>query len=995
MKNSVAVIIFFISCLTGSKLQSQELAKNNIKVAADATQGAFPLVHSAKASIVFIDAQDAEVVGIAAEALARDVERVTSVKPEVKSSSSWKDISGYPVIIGTVGQSALIAQLAERKALNISQIKGKWESYSITVVEKPFDGVDKALVIAGSDRRGAAFGVFELSRRLGVSPWYWWADVKPRHQDNLFITAGALVQGPPTVKYRGIFLNDEDWGLQPWAARSMDKDIKDIGPNTYARIFELLLRLKANLIWPAMHPSTKAFFHYPANAAVADAYAIVVGTSHAEPMLRNNVDEWDEKTMGDFDYFSNKQAVQEYWEKRVKEAKDMEAVYTMGMRGVHDSGMEGAKNASEAAAMLEKIIADQREMLEKHVNKNIAAVPQAFTAYKEVLDIYDQGLKLPEDITIVWPDDNYGYIHRLSNPQEQCRSGGSGVYYHASYWGRPHDYLWLSSTHPALIREEMMKAYNMKADRLWVLNVGDIKPLEYNISLFLDMAYDATAFQESSAVKKHLHQWVEETFGEAKSGPITKVLWEYYDLAFERRPEFMGWSRTEPTTPTKLTAYNHFYFGDEAQKRIDKYETLEKQVKELRSQLPAKDADAFYQLVYYPVVGASLINKKFLYRDKSYLYARQNRTSASDYARLSRQAYEGIVEETNYYNQQLANGKWNGIMSMKPRDLPVYQEPELPEINIDGSKKWSIAPEGFVTADSSLISAQRLALPAFNEWSRQEYFVDLFLTGNQAVSWKATASDKWIKLSEQRGKLTPTFGQKQQRIWVSIDWSKVPKRAESTGHITFKGAGKVFKVEVKASNAAESDLAAYEGFVESNGYVSIFAEDYSRKTDRQAKGWKLVEDLGHTGKSLMALPLQIAPVKETAGVKENAPYVAYDFYTLTAAAPTITVSTLPTHPVTSDYSLRYAVSIDDGPVEVVDFRTFGRSDEWKQNVLRNAAERQVKYGHLNRGKHTLKIYMIDPGVVFDSIIIDLGGMKQAYSTIPETLNQAHGKFYTY
>ncbi|MCJ8165955.1 glycosyl hydrolase 115 family protein [Pontibacter sp. E15-1] len=986
-KPNIALRFVFIFCLAGYPLQAQQLSSGQIKVTAAYSPDVFPLAHAAKAAPVYTDAQDAEVVHLAAAAFSEDIRGITGVKATVRNDSSWEDISGFPVIIGTISQSGLIDQLVKKQKLDVRGIEGKWESFSITVVNNPSDKVEKALVIAGSDRRGTAFGVFELSRRLGVSPWHWWADVKPKQQADLYITPGALVQGPPSVKYRGIFLNDEDWGLQPWAAQNMDTDIKDIGPNTYARIFELLLRLKANLIWPAMHPSTKAFFHYPGNPQTADAYAILVGTSHAEPMLRNNVGEWHEKAMGDFDYFNNKNAVQDYWEKRVRESSDLEAIYTMGMRGVHDSGMRGAKNASEAATMLQQTIADQRGMLQKHINSNVSAVPQAFTAYKEVLDIYDQGLKLPEDITLVWPDDNYGYIHRLSNPEEQRRSGGSGVYYHASYWGRPHDYLWLSSTHPSLIGEEMMKAYHMKADRLWVLNVGDIKPLEYNIELFLDMAYNARGFQESGAVKRHLRQWVEDIFGGEQAALIHDVLWEYYDLAFERRPEFMGWSRTEPTTPTAFTAYNHFYYGDEAQRRLDRYEALEKQVKEMRRQISAKDADAFYELVYYPVVGASLMNKKFLFRDKSHLYNLQNRASATDYAQLSSQAYDSIVAETDYYNRQLANGKWNGMMSMAPRNLPVYQKPVLPANSINGTGIWAVAPEGFATADASLVDRQGLALPAFNAWGSPRYFVDVFLTGSEPVVWRATSSAKWITLSEQRGKLSSDFGKKEQRIWVSVDWSKISQRQEATGYITLKGAGKTYRVAVKAVKPADPAFAAYEGFAESNGYVSIFAENFSRKTDKQSKGWELVEGLGHTGKALMALPLEVKPVGETESVKEHAPFVAYDFYTLTAAAPTITVSTLPTHPVTKAHGMRYAVSIDDGPVEVVDFQTFGRSEEWKENVLRNSAERRLTYQRIGTGKHVLKIYLIDPGVLLDKITIDLGGLKKAYSTIPETKKQ--------
>ena len=301
---------------------------------------------------------------------------------------------------------------------------------------------------------------------------------------------------PPSVKYRGIFINDEDWGLRPWASKTFEPETKNIGPKTYAKVFELLLRLNANLLWPAMHPGTTPFYNVPGNAEMAAAYAIVVGSSHAEPMLRNNVGEWDEKSMGHFNYITNKEKVYNYWEERVKQSKGNDAVYTLGMRGVHDSGMEGIKGPKEAVPLLERIFNDQRGLIKKHINENVAAVPQVFTAYKEVLDIYDQGLKLPDDVTIVWPDDNYGYIQRFNNEAEKKRPGGSGVYYHASYWGRPHDYLWLGTTHPSLIRQEMMKAYETGADRLWVLNVGDIKPLEYSMQVFFDMAYDARPFKD-------------------------------------------------------------------------------------------------------------------------------------------------------------------------------------------------------------------------------------------------------------------------------------------------------------------------------------------------------------------------------------------------------------------------------------------------------------------------------------------------------------------
>jgi hypothetical protein len=634
---------------------------------------------------------------------------------------------------------------------------------------------------------------------------------------------------------------------------------------------------------------------------------------------------------------------------------------------------------------MERIFQDQRHLLSKYVN-DPTKIPQVFTAYKEVLDVYDQGLKVPEDVIIGWPDDNYGYIQRLNSEEEQIRTGGSGVYYHASYWGRPHDYLWLSSTHPSLIREEMLKAYETGSDQLWVLNVGDIKPLEYNIQMFMDMAFDPAFFHNDQYTKQHLLNWANSIFGKEKGQKIQAVLWTYYDLAFERRPEFMGWSRTEPTTETSFTEYNHFYFGDEARKRLDKYHALEREVKELRGQVNVNDADAFYQLVYYPVLGASMINKKFLYRDKAYLYAKQNRLSAYEYAQRSKDAYDSIVGETLYFNKRLGHGKWNEIMSMKPRNLPVYRAPVLPVLSIDSSSSWSIAPEGYVTRDSSLIgNTKSLSLPAFNDVHKQQYFIDIFLCKNQMIQWTASGSTDWIHLSKSNGILSPE-GETEMRIWVEIDWGKIKNYEALTGIIRFEGGGKAFAVDVRAVKADRSVLSGYNGFVENNGMVSIHAKNFSRQKNRALYQWKPLNGLGYSGSVLQVLPLTVQGKVSTDAdfIEKDHSFVEYDFYTFSSAVPFVYILSLPTHPINNNYGVRYAVSIDDGPIKVIDTKTFGRSEEWKQNVLRNRAERKIEMSLLRPGKHVLKIYCVDPGVILDEIRIDLGGLKKAYSTIPET-----------
>jgi hypothetical protein len=981
-KTSALTFCFFLFSLAVS---AQQKDGKELKIVNAFQQGAFSLVNGKIASSILIDTADAEVVRLASKAITSDIELITGAKPAIISTPESQ--TDKIIIAGTIGESVYVDDLIKTKKLDVSKIQNKWESFIITTVNTPMKGVKQALVIAGSDKRGTAYGLFEISRMIGVSPWVWWADVIPTKRKNLFVTPGSFISNEPAVKYRGIFLNDEDWGLQPWAAKTFEPETADIGPKTYSKIFELLLRLKANLIWPAMHPSTKAFFHYPGNKKVAADYSIIIGSSHAEPMLRNNVDEWNEKTMGRFNYVTNKATVQKYWEDRVKESSSVNAMYTMGMRGVHDSKMEGVNSPKEAVPLLELIFEDQRKMLQTHIDNDITAVPQVFTAYKEVLEIYDSGLKLPEDITIVWPDDNYGYIQRLANENEQKRVGGTGVYYHTSYWGRPHDYLWINGTHPSLVREEMMKAYEMKADKLWVLNVGDIKPHEYNTELFMDMAFNPLPFKDSKYSKQHLLSWLEKIFGKGKAQKIQTVLWEYHQLAFERRPEFMGWSRTEPTTQTKYSEYNHFYYGDEAQKRIDKYEALVKEVKALRTQMVTKDADAFYQLVYYPVVGASLMNKKFLYRDKVYLYAKQNRASAFDYAALSKQAYDSIVAETEYYNNSLANGKWMNMMSMIPRNLPVYQEPVLSEIKIDRAAVWNIAPEGFVRIDSSLISGQtKFQLPEFDNVSKQRFFVDIFLNDDKLVNWTTSTSANWIVLSKESGTLRPEFGKKEMRIWVSIDWTKAPKQTKVDGTISFRSNEKIIAVSVVANNLKEDKLNNFKGFVEENGYISIHASNFVKRTNIRGNEWKVVDGLGHTGKSIEASPLQTKTKIDTnnKALLKTMSSVEYDFYTFASSAPEVIVYTLPTHPLNNNYSMRYAISIDAGPLQIVDFKTFGRSEEWKQNVLSNSASGRLKFDSLAAGKHVLKIYAIDPGVIIDRILINTGGLRKANSVIAET-----------
>ena len=500
-KNYVfVVVLMFCAQLWGGN--------ESLSVVFDKPVDGFSIVHNGSAAEIIIDPNEAKVISLAAGMFANDVNAVCGIMPRVEQFPVQPK-SDY-ILIGTIGKNRLIDSLIEKKIFSADQIKNQWEAFKIQVVTIP-DG-HKVLVVAGSDRRGAAFGILEISRMIGVSPWVWWADATPKHRTGLYIKTGDAIIQQPSVKYRGIFINDEDWGLKPWASNTFDPALGDIGPKTYKKVFELLLRLKANHCWPAMHSCTKPFNYYPENKQVADDYAIVMGSAHCEPLLFNNASEWDKKTMGEWRYDTNKENICKVLDKRVSENGKFENVYTVGLRGMHDSAMIGGLPLEKQVALLEEVISDQRKILTSHIDKKITEIPQVFIPYKEVLTLYNNGLKVPDDVTLMWADDNYGYIRRLSNSIEAARSGGGGVYYHVSYLGSPAVYLWLGTTPPALIWEEMAKAYNFDAKQIWIVNVGDIKPCEYQTQFFLDLAWNINVVNGSN-VSSHLSNWLGDIFG--------------------------------------------------------------------------------------------------------------------------------------------------------------------------------------------------------------------------------------------------------------------------------------------------------------------------------------------------------------------------------------------------------------------------------------------------------------------------------------------------
>ena len=509
------------------------------------------------------------------------------------------------------------------------------------------------VVVEGHNSRGTAYGLLELSRMAGVSPWVWCGDVRPHSISYpLSLPDTFCVEHTPSVQYRGIFINDEDWSLRRWSADNM-------GPQTYKRLFQLLLRLRANTLWPAMHEGTPGFFTVKGNKEMADSFGIVIGTSHCEPLLRNNVAEWDVKVRGPYNYITNREQVRQYWSERLKEVRGSEKLFTIGMRGIHDGSMEGVNTPEEKLWGLQQVIDDQRALIRKHYHKNVEQVPQVFIPYKEVLEIMESGLKVPDDVTLMWCDDNYGYMTRLPDTEQQKRRGGGGVYYHLSYWGRPHDYLWLTTTQPGLIYWELKTAYDHNCRRLWIANVHDPKVAAYDLELFLDMAWDINGVT-SSTLNQHLERWLCTQFGSMVGRAIAPAMREWYRLNAIRKPEFMGWTQVEldkkkypggKSVPgcTELSL-------KEAYERMEAFAHIEATVDVYRPLLMDGRQDAYFAHVLYPVHAAAAMSRKML---------------SNQDEEVSRLAYEEIQLLTEHYNT-MNGGKWRGLMSAAPRDLPVF-----------------------------------------------------------------------------------------------------------------------------------------------------------------------------------------------------------------------------------------------------------------------------------------------------------------------------------
>lgn len=881
------------------------------------------------------------------------------------------------VIVGTWGKSRALDELFKQGKFDPTGLIGKWESFRLQIVED-------RLIIAGSDKRGTIYGVYDLCEKIGVSPWKWWADVPPRRVQALYINLDRpYEEDEPSVKYRGIFINDE-YAFDNWAINRGDTTLSD----AYERIYELLLRLKANTLWPAMHLGSPTFHLDPSNAANADDYGIVIGTSHCEQMLRNNEQEylpyeeaWEREHPGKALYkvklpdsprpcayiwtrthpdtgapVYNQELLRDYWRKSVEQFGRYECMFTVGMRGLHDAGWQpvGAVTPEEKSRQMEEILAEQRMILADTLEQSPEKIPQLLIPYKEIQEIYDAGMKVSEDITLMWTDDNFGYLRQVPTKSERERSGGAGVYYHVGYHGDPNSYIWLCTTPFALIREEMVKAYDCGADRIWILNVGDLKPAENQMEYFLKLARRIDIMRNRD-LRSYAAEQAKRDFGfsDDVAQEYADIMIRFQRLAYSRKPEHFCQG-----------LFNCEAYGDEGQRYMEAYHGLVERAEALYAGLEQTYRPAFFQLLLYPLRSCAHTAVKYICADKSALYARQGRGGCTrQYANASDQAYFSVVEDAKAYNAQL-DGKWNLMM-----------DPYQPSFRTRGAVLPNLLPRspGETLGYSNLMIVPELPLSFF--CGQKQRFLDLCNTGSGYVDWFVESAPEWLRCSRTSGSVITS-----QRIWLTVDWDAAPQGQTAAAFtIAWRDSEKRLCRETVPLQVERSG-APPDCWIEGGGAVSILAAHADALIPGRGNGWHMEPDLGRTGDALKVYPNWAEPASSPGA--EDSACALYSVWFATAGVFPVEVYRIPT--LNERGQMRFALALDDGEPQVFAGCNAYGGPQWSEAVLANA---EILSGELEVGSpglHTLRLFHIDPGATIEKLVIYTGPKQSTIFGPPES-----------
>ncbi len=984
-----------------------------------AAPGRFPLAAGGRAATLVVSSADFPGVVRVVSDLQADIKSVTGVQPAISLNSAP---AGDAVIVGTIGKSPLIDGLIGAHKIDVSGIAGKWETSLEQVVQNPLPGVGRALVIAGSDQRGTIYGVYEVSKEIGVSPWYYWDDVKPQPQKQLYVLPGRHSQGTPAVKYRGFFINDENPDTGTWAPETFGPGLATGYPGGlnhqyYAKVFEALLRLKGNYLWPAVWGRAFALDD-PQNHATATNYGVVMGTSHEAPMMCG-IEEWNRFATpgsdpyggnGEWSFVRNAPALEQYWTQCIQRMVDqkIDGVVTLGMRGPGDVSLPDG----DAIPLMESIIAKQREIIAQVTGKDPAETPQVWTLYKEVQRYWNKGMRPPDDVTVVFSDDNWGNMRQLPDVNAAPRSGGYGMYYHFDYVGGGRNYKWVDTVNLANTWEQLHAAYTYGVNRLWMFNVGDMKNSEAPLQFSLDYAWNPNAYSSGNLAAWE-SGYAAQNFGSKYAAAIADVLDTYGQLQSRRKPELLNRKITlDPTknlsidkaavvyndqaSPFSLTSYLELdrAAGDWAQLRA--------KADWIGSKLPAYQQDAYYELVRYEVDATAnlyaLRNAEFT----NLLYASQGRAGTNHLADVAEARFADDQAMNTYYNNTLAGGKWHD-WQLQPHidygDIARYgpnapwQQPELnnvaltdvlfpavQRISLPATADMGVAIDGSDQWWPNSTSAA--VLPSFSPYQTEPaQYIDVFNRGSVPFDYKIEAGQPWVIVSRSKGQVTD-----QVRATVSIDWRRAPKGSTEVP-ITISGPGGktvIVKAIVQNPDVPRSTLT---GFVEANGYVSMPADAYSRAVNSAGVSWKEIDGIGRTGDGMEPFPQTASPV--TAG--GGSPRLEYDMTLFATGQVTVYVSLSPRNDVLAHGGLQYAVSIDGAAPQIVNIATAtGAADatmnrQWERNTSNNVNLTWTTHTISTAGHHVLKFWMVDPTVVLQNIVVDTGGMQDSYLGPPTSM----------
>jgi len=943
------------------------------------SKNAFAIVANGKATSIYVDAADWKGVIRAANDLGDDVRKVSGTKPDVIEKLQYPAIGA--ILIGTIGKSKIIDQLIADKKIDVSEIKGRWESFIIQTV-------DGNLIVAGSDKRGTIYGIYDISEKIGVSPWYYWADVPAKKSNQLYVKAGRYVQDSPKVKYRGIFINDESPSFTGWC----NAKFGGVNSKMYVNMFELLLRLKANYLWPAMWGN--AFNEDdPMSPVLADEYGIVMGTSHHEPSMRAQKEYTKRKQeIGAWDFVTNSANLEKFWFEGLNRNKNYDNLITMSMRGDGDVAM-GKGNDLENIKTLQDVIKAQRNIIQKVYNDDPANHPQLWAIFTEVQRYYDAGFNVPEDITLLFCDNNWGYIRRITPPNEKNRKGGSGMYYHIDMNGGPNNDRWVNTTTIPKLREQLNLAYQSGIDRIWIINVGDLKPKEFPIDFIMHFAWNPNAYPADKAMEYTVN-WAESIFGKEHAKEIADIVSKYSKYNLLRKAEVQ--------TPRIFSYVNY----NEADRMLKLWRDVVAKAEALESKISPEAKDAYYQLVLYPTKASAGIAEIYLSAGRNQLYAKQGRVSANDYAQRARDLFDLDKKLSDYYNGPMSNGKWKNMMSdihigytswQMPRESKL---PEVKEVKPLAEPTMGVAVEGSEAAWPG--DQAKPQLPVFDRLKNQSYYIDVFNRGTGSFDFEAKSNKPWIKLSTTKGKV-----EKDIRLMVNIDWKTLPG-GKSDGTVEIKKGNELVSVSVSALKAALPKVKE-PYFGNFTGEFTIPADQFNANTPGKESKWIILPDLGKS-KACMG----IYPVTAPSATAADGPKLEYKILLPTTGKAVFCMGILPTQDVFPQRGLRIAVALDGQEPQVLDARK-GFYDEFKEYTPEILARSTVlkPYPPLNRdialigagqfrrneifdnmrwldfemvvktpGIHTLKIIMIDPEVVVEKIVVNPDNKYPSYLGAP-------------